>query len=76
MPSNILPVLAVVFIVLLCVVAYFPLTDRLAQSDIAALTYGAAVRAMVPLLLTAFACAFSLIVIVLSSKQATGENQR
>lgn len=72
MPSNILPVIGVIFIVLLCTVSYFPLNDRLAQSDIAGLSYGAAVKAMVPLLLTAFACAFSLIVIVIGTKQPYG----
>jgi hypothetical protein len=70
--ADTVAVLSCIFIVFLCVISYFPLKDRMAQDDFQSLSYGPALSAMLPLMLTAFGMLFSLVTIYVSTKTFGG----
>ena len=67
MANQTLAIVGVVFIVVLCVVSYAPLADRLAQDDVQSLSYGSMLSTLLPLLLTMFAIVFSIVAMVVAS---------
>jgi uncharacterized BrkB/YihY/UPF0761 family membrane protein len=66
--ADYLALVGVVFIILLTVVSYPILNDRLALADIQSISWGPAISGILPILLTAFASLFSVVLIIVSSR--------
>lgn len=67
---NILSVMSIFFIVILCVVAYTPLNDRMNEADFQSLSYGPALANLLPVILASFAIVFSCVMLLIGSKEA------
>ena len=71
MQNTALTVFGLCAIVCLCVVAYFPLNERLSQADVLELSWGLALKTSMPIWLTFFGVIGGVVLVASSSKGVT-----
>jgi hypothetical protein len=70
--ASVLPVIGCIFIIVLCIVAYSPLRDRLALADMQSTIFGQIFYQTLPIFLSSFAFMFCVVLIYVGGKVEMG----
>ena len=65
---NVLPTFSSLAIITLCAIAYFPLSNRMAQADFQSISYGSALANLLPVFLSTFAVVFTCVMFYISTQ--------